>query len=230
LSTGIGLILLYSGLRKIDPTFTAFIARSHPVMVILLGVIFLKERLRRIELLPLVLMLAGGVVGVWGRPRDVNVGVMLAFLGYVAFAFHRLFVKTASAHVRAEITVFYRAAFAWVLLSLWALATGRADFHVPGKYWAVVFLGAFLSPVLGNVLSFHAYRYYSLSRSALVMMIQPLLVLPMAYVFLGMLPNRQGLVGGLLILAGAAWMSWIHLVGSGRHAAGDIPHVASPGG
>ncbi|HUW56537.1 MAG TPA: DMT family transporter [Planctomycetota bacterium] len=209
-STGVGLVLLYSGLKRIDPTFTAFIARSHPVMVILLGVIFLKERLRAVELLPLVLMLAGGVIGVWGRPRDVNVGVALASLGYVAFAFHRLFVKTASVHVRAEITVFYRAALAWVLIVVWTVATGRADFNVPGKYWLVAFVGALISPVLGNLLSFHAYRYYNLSQSALVLMIQPLLVLPIAYVFLGMLPSRQGLLGGLLILVGAFAVVWIH--------------------
>ncbi len=214
LTTGVGLILLYSGLRKIDPTFTAFIARSHPVMVILLGVIFLKERLHRIELLPLVLIVAGGVISVWGRPREVNIGVVLVFLGYVAFAFHRLFIKVETKRLSTEVIVFYRALLALVIVSVWSLTTGRADFDVPLRFWLVVFFGSLISPICGNLLSFHAYRYYSLSQSALVLMIQPVLVLPMAYVFLGTFPTRQGLLGGLLILIGAFAMVWIHFSSS----------------
>jgi drug/metabolite transporter (DMT)-like permease len=213
-TAGVGLLLIYAGLKRLDPSFQAFLARSHPVMVILLGVVFLKDRLRPVELLPMSVMLLGGFVSVYGRWGAVSAGVILTLVGFASFAFHRLFVKMLSGKLHVEVIVFYRAAIAAVVVSLWvlpAIRRGNIDFNVPVRFYAVTFLGALIAPVAGNLLSFHAYRYWSLSRGALVLMMQPLFVLPMALVFLGRLPTAQGLIGGCVILAGAFWMTWMHM-------------------
>ena len=211
LCTGVGMVILYEGIRLLDPSFTSFLARSFPVMVILLGVIFLKERLRLIEILPMVLMLLGGVVSVWGRWGEVGVGVVLVLSGYWLFAFHRLFVKLSSTRVKTTVLVFYRAFGAWVLVTIWMLASGRADFSVDAHYWWVLFLGALLAPGLGNMLSFHSYQYWSMSRNVMVLTIQPLIVLPMAWLVFHKLPEPQALVGGGIILVGSVWVSWLYL-------------------
>lgn len=228
LCTGVGMVVLYEGIRRLDSSFVAFLARSFPVMVILLGVIFLKERLRLIEILPMVVMLVGGVVSVWGRWQEIGVGVMLVLVGYWLFAFHRLFVKLSTTRVKTTVIVFYRAFGGWLLVTVWMLASGRADFDVDVHYWWVLFLGALLAPCLGNMLSFHSYRYWSMSRNVMVMAIQPLVVLPMAWVVFGRLPASQALVGGFIILIGSVWISWIYLskpkkAAPTKEEAGEIP-------
>ncbi len=94
LTTGIGMILLYGSLRLLDPSFTAFLARAHPLLVILMSLILLKERLRLMEVLPMVVMFAGGVACAWGRWPQVGTGMMMAILSYVMWAIHRVFTKT----------------------------------------------------------------------------------------------------------------------------------------
>jgi len=230
ISVGIGLVLLYSGLKLIDPTFTAFLARSLPVMVVLLGVVFLGERLKAIEILPMALMVGGGVISVWGRWETVGIGVTLALLGYVAFAFQRLFAKIGAGKVDSAVQVFYRAAIAWVVVTTWMLISGRADFNVPTKYWWVLFLGAFLSPCMGNMLSFHSYKYWSLSRNAMVLMIQPLLVLPMAWLFLARTPEPKAIIGGIVILVGALWVTWIHMPRKNRRPSEETELLAEETG
>lgn len=218
LVTGVSIVVFYSGLRLLDPSFSAFLARSLPVMVILLGVLFLKERLRAVELLPMGFMVLGGVVSVFGRWHAVGLGVTLVLVGYLGFAVHRLLAKVEARRVCVEVLVLYRTGLAAVVIAVWAFVGGKLDFHVDARYWYVLFLGALLSPCLGNMVSFKSYQYWSLSRAALVLMIQPLLVLPMAYVFLHKLPSRQELLGGILILVGAFVMVWIHFRRSGRRA------------
>ncbi|HUU42643.1 MAG TPA: DMT family transporter [Planctomycetota bacterium] len=211
LCTGVGMVLLYDGIRRLDPSFVAFLARLFPAMVIVLGVVFLKERLRMIELAPMGVMVLGGIVSVWGRWGAVGAGVALALTGYLLFAFHRLFAKLSTAHVKASVLVFYRALGGWMVVTAWMLVLRRADFDVAPRYWWVLLVGALLGPCLGNMLSFHSYRYWSMSRNVMVLTIQPLIVLPLAWAVFRKLPEPQALVGGAVILAGSVWISWIYL-------------------
>jgi len=45
----------------------------------------------------------------------------------------------------------------------------------------------------------------------MVLTIQPLLVLPLAFIFLGSMPTVKGLVGGGMIMIGALWIAYIHV-------------------
>ena len=99
-----------------------------------------------------------------------------------------------------------------VLIACWVFATGTADFAVEMRYWYVTLLGAFLGPCASFLFTFRSYRYWHLSQSTIVLTAQPLLVLPLAYAFLGTLPTTKELVGGCIILAGAFWLAFIHVV------------------
>ncbi|MBU7046973.1 MAG: EamA family transporter, partial [Theionarchaea archaeon] len=71
--------------------------------------------------------------------------------------------------------------------------------------------GAFLAPCTSFLLTFRALKYWELSRVNMLKTTQPLFVLPMAYLVFGKIPGGITLFGGLLILIGALWLSWIHL-------------------
>jgi len=53
LATGIGMLLAWSGLSMLDPSFASFLWRFSPVLIIVLSVLFLGERLRFIEIIPI---------------------------------------------------------------------------------------------------------------------------------------------------------------------------------
>jgi len=61
LTTGAGMILTWSGLALLEPSFAAFLWRFLPVLTILLGAIFLGEKLLARELVIVGIMLFGAV-------------------------------------------------------------------------------------------------------------------------------------------------------------------------
>ena len=210
LVTAGAMLLSWWGLSMLDPAFYAFLFRFYPVLTILLAAIFLSEKLPRRLFAPAALMIAGGILSTVGRWHIVALGMCLTLVACCMAALTSLIVKIKVFEIRTNVMVFYRVFIAAVVVALVVLATGKADFNVAGKYWAVILLGAFLGPCLAHVLMFRSYAYWDLSLSSIVYTAQPLLVIPLAYAVLGRLPAGMELVGGLIILAGAFWLALAH--------------------
>ncbi len=213
LATGAGMILTWAGLARLDPSFAAFLWRFSPVLTLLLSALLLGERLMVKELVPVAVMVLGGSLSAVGRWHIVGMGMTLTLLGCFATAVQMLIAKVKVSEVHPNVLVFYRAGIGALVIALWTLPTGKADFDAATSYWAVTLLGAFLGPCASFLLTFRSYRYWDLSRSSIVLMAQPLFVLPLAYFVFGKLPAGIELVGGLVILVGAFWLGWIHRQG-----------------
>ena len=211
LFTGAGMICAWAGLLLMDPSFNAFLWRMMPVMGMLLGVIFLKERLSLLDVLPVAVMLVGGAAGTLGRWEAVAAGVLFTVVSAVMFALQLLIGKLQSGKLGEVALVFYRSFFACIVVVIWTFATGKQHFDVSVSVWLVTALGSFLGPFAGFVCMYRSYRYWGLSRSSMVMSVQPLVVLPLAVWVLGEIPNQQELLSGAIILVGALWLGWVQI-------------------
>lgn len=216
LATGVGMILVWSGLAQLDPSFQAFLWRFQPVLTILLSALFLSERFTVNELVPAAAMVLGGFVGAIGRWQIVGSGMILTIFACFAFAVQMLIAKKMVAEIHPNVLVFYRVGIGALIIALWTLLTGKGNFGVAASHWLVTLLGAFLGPCVSFLLTFRSYRYWDLSRSAVVKTVEPLFVLPLSYVVLAKLPTGKELLGGCLILVGGFWFAWIHLMGRTR--------------
>jgi len=203
LLTGIGMLLGWEGLAILDPTFVAFLKRFEPVLVVLLSLFYLKERLVLGDVISLILMTLGGIGSAFGRWNVIGEGVILIIGSSLATALQRLIAKTNIQNVSPIILVFYRISIATGAIALWTIGSGGLDFNVESRYWAITLLGALLGPCLSFLCTFNAYRYWKLSRSTLVLMLQPLFALFLAALFLQQFPTKQELIGGLIILVGS---------------------------
>ncbi len=210
LATGSGMILAWSGLSMLDPSFASFIWRFSPVLIIVVSSVILGERLRRIEVAPIAIMILGGAMTTLGRWNIVGMGVVLTLTACVAVAVQMLIVKINVNEIHPNVLVFFRVSLAALVIGLWAVANGKLDFAIGPSYLLVTLLGAFLGPCASFLLTFRSYRYWGLSRSSIVLTGQPLLVLPMAYVAFGKIPTGLELLGGFVILAGAFWLVRLH--------------------
>lgn len=208
--TGAGMLLTWAGLSELDPTFQSFIYRFQPALNIGLAALFLGERILVKEVFPFILMVAGGLISFIGRWDVVGIGVILTLLAIMAVAGQMLIAKERIKDVDSNVMVFYRVLFGAIVIAIWTFSTGKADFHVELSYWLITLLGALLGPTLSWVFTFRSYQYWELSRSSIVLTIQPLFVFPMAYVFLGQLPEENEILGGIIILIGAMWLMWVH--------------------
>jgi drug/metabolite transporter (DMT)-like permease len=210
LATGSGMILAWSGLALLDPSFASFLWRFSPVLIIILSFFMLGERLRMIEVAPIAAMVLGGAITTVGRWHIIGTGVILTLAGCVAVSIQMLVVKMNVERIHPNIMVFFRVFLAAVITGFWAVASGRLDLNVEISYVLVAVLGAFLGPCASFLLTFRSYRYWDLSRSSIVLTGQPLLVIPMAYFFFGKLPTGFELLGGLIILGGAFGLILLH--------------------
>jgi drug/metabolite transporter (DMT)-like permease len=210
LATGTGMVLAWSGLSMLDPSFASFLWRFSPVLIIILSVFFLGERLRSIEAVPIGIMVLGGAMTTFGRWHIVGLGVVLTLLGCVAVAVQMLVVKLNIARIHPNILVFYRVSLAALFITLWSVMNGKLHFEISAPHLAVTLLGAFLGPCASFLLTFRSYRYWELSRSSIVLTAQPLFVLPMAFLAFGKIPTGLELLGGFVILAGAFSLVWLH--------------------
>jgi drug/metabolite transporter (DMT)-like permease len=210
-ATALGMVLGWKGLTRLDPSFASFLWRLLPVFTILSGVIILKERLSKKEAFAMAIMLLGSLWSVVGRWDTVGTGVTLTVLACCTGVVQLLIAKSQIRQVHPDVLVAYRVGIGAVLIASWVFATGTADFAVEARYWYVTLLGAFLGPCASFLLTFRSYRYWALSQSTIVLTAQPLLVLPLAYAFLGTLPTTRELVGGCIILGGAFWLTHIHV-------------------
>lgn len=215
-ATGIGMILAWNGLARLDPAFASFLWRFLPVLTIISGVLFLNERLSKKEVLIMGIMLFGGLWGVVGRWESVGSGVIFTILAGLTGAVQLLIAKSRIYQVHPNVLVAYRVGIGAVVIACWVFATGAANFAVEVRYWYVTLLGAFLGPCASFLFTFRAYRYWTLSQSSIILTAQPLLVLPLAYAFLGTLPTHRELVGGCIILVGAFWLAYIQAVKNTR--------------
>jgi drug/metabolite transporter (DMT)-like permease len=217
LATGVGMLLAWEGLSLLDPTFASFIWRFFPVVTMLAGMLILRERLSRQEVLSIAIMLFGSFWSAAGRWHLVGKGIVLTMLAGCAGTVQLLIAKSQTHLVHPNILVAYRVVIGAVFIACWAFLTQKADFGVGISYWCVTLLGAFLGPCASFLLTFRAFRHWSLAQTTAVLTAQPLLVLPLAYIFLGSLPTVRELVGGCIILLGAFWLAFIQ-VAKGKKA------------
>ncbi len=211
LTTGLAMIWGWTALSILDPSFQAFLNRFAPVLAIFFGVLFLKEKITGREIAAIVVMVAGGVISTIGTWQAVATGIFFALLSFIMIALQHLIAKTAVSSVHVTVIVFYRSMLAFLVILLWGVIRGGFDFEVPLRYWLTAALGAFLGPCFSHILYFRSFSFWELSRSSMVSNIQPLFVIPMAYMFLGEFPEKMQLIGGMIILAGILWLGWIHL-------------------
>ncbi len=216
LLTGAGMILTWTGLSTLDPSLAAFLMRFTPLMAIALGVIFLKDRFGRLELVGVGMMVAGSLLSAAGRWGAVGPGMVYCLLACAAIAGQTFICKLAAGSCHTMVLVFYRSAGGALMVGLWTLTSGGANFDAPASYHLVTVLGALVSPVLGQLLLFRSYLHWDFSRSMVVYTSQPLFVAVLAHAFLDRWPDAQALAGGALILAGAFWFSWLNAGRSAR--------------
>jgi drug/metabolite transporter (DMT)-like permease len=209
-TTGIGMILAWAGLALLDPSFSSFLWRFAPALTIIASYVVLREKMSVWEIFPLAIMLIGGAISTIGVWHVVGTGVVLTLLACVFVAIQMLVAKKSIADISANTLVFYRVAGAAVVITLYSLLIHKVEFSGDFSQWAASLAGAFLGPCCSFLFTFRSYRYWSLSRSSIVLTIQPLIVLPMAYIAFGRIPTVLQLIGGAIILAGALWLAKLH--------------------
>lgn len=228
----------WAALKLMDPTFSAFLGRFTPMMAILLGTILLKERIRLLEWMAVTVMVGGGALSTLGGTWRLEwLGITLTLIASFFTALQLTIGKLGGSNIPPVVMNVYRTGVTAIAFIVWCLVMGGFDLTpAQPRHWAGILIGALLGPCLSITLLYSSYRYWGMTRSAMVLTLQPLAVLPMAYLMFHDIPGGWKLIGGLIIVAGGLWLVVLQrppdeklpvVVGTGIPSLAKDPHAPS---
>ncbi len=195
----------WAGVQKMDPSLAAFINRLEVLIAITLGIIFLGERLNRIETLGAVVSVVGIIVMKMTLRIEYSEGFWLVLIGAILFGVTEFVSKVAVKHVDPVALAFVRNMFLAVMYWIVVLA-GGISFDGIGRVWIGVLALGLLGPVMARMAYLLALKRIELSKVAVISQSQPVFVIIIALLALGQLPSVKEIYGGVLLTAGCLIM------------------------
>lgn len=213
LGTPLTLFILFTGIQRTTAVDASIIAVITPILVILGGVLFLKEKVTATEKIGIGLILLGTAVTILkplfenGLSVDQNLyGNSLVFVGSLTWAIFTLLSKKEK-----KLDSFILSSFSFVVgmfcFSLLAL-TGNsfsAEFEI-NSLNLNAFLGIFYMAVLGSVVAYYTYIYglsrIEASEATIFTYLQPVFAVPISVIFLKEKVGLPFMFGAVIIIAG----------------------------
>lgn len=205
-----------------DPSVTSFLGNLFPVMVMMGGILILKEKFGWIETVGAAVALIGAFIISYNGGaslktlfiRGAGVVVINALLATTATLVVKVHVKKLS----PELLNLNRST--WLLAySVMMFFIFRQSAIIPLSAFENIAIGAILGPFLSVLTVYYSYRYIDASRSAIVQSLKGIFVLFGALLFFKTFPLPHQLFGGILSVTGvlALTMAQANVIREKKH-------------
>ncbi len=201
----------FNAINITGSTLTAFLVRFSTIFIILLGIIFLKEKLHIHDIIGLLIAIAGAFIINFSGGYNISSGVLVAIAASLAIAVHqvlsKVYVKTIEPLLLVSLRTLYTAAF----LGLYALLTSKLQ---PFPMGQVPFLtvAIVINAVFGFVFFYKALELMDVSKVAIIRTLDPFIVVIYALALYRAIPDARELAGGTLIVAGVLVTMYGHSI------------------
>lgn len=195
-------VLLFTSYNYIPSGMSTTLHFIYPVFTILGCVLFLKEKLRPLKLLCVLLCFGGVVLFYDGESAAGIFGMMLALISGITYAFYTIYLRQSRLQEMDSLKlIFYLNLVAAVMIGIMAGAGGNLTIDMTPKAWLVAFVFASLASFIG-VLGFQeGVKYIGPETTVILSTFEPI-----TSVIVGVLVYQESfslktLVGCICILA-----------------------------
>lgn len=195
----------WAGVQRMDPSLAAFLNRSEVAIAIFLGIVLLRERLSRMEILGLLVSLFGIVVMRLTLRMEYSDGFWLVLIGSLFFGLTEFISKVAIRHVEPIKLAYLRNMLMAATYGTLLAASGQGFEGLEQVWPGVVALGL-LGPIISRMAYLSALRRLELSKVAIISQTQPVFVIVVALAVFGQLPTVREFLGGAFLVSGCALM------------------------
>lgn len=203
LTSIIALASFWIGLSLIDAAHVGFLSRLEIVVIVILGILFLKERFTILEALAGIVIFAGTLFIQHSIPRQASLGFWIALFSAFTMGLMEIFSKMAVKYIIPYRLTAVRNIIVGVVLLIWAAGKGTFTIDL-GWYWAGIAFVSIMGPVLGRTIYLYALKYTEVTKVGLTTQIQPIFIMAAAIFFLNEFPSTSEIIGGTMIIAGCA--------------------------
>jgi drug/metabolite transporter (DMT)-like permease len=201
LLVGVNTNMGFVAVRYLDPGTASLLSRTSILFGVALGLLWLGERLTRIEALGSAVAV-GGVIAVSAQPGDYfRWGSALVIASTLLYAVHSAVVKRYAGHIPFGDFMFFRVAS--VAAVLCALALGQGALVWPtAPAWGWLIVAATVNVVISRGLYYLALRRLDMSLLTIILTLTPVVTWLWSIVLFGGWPTAQEAAGGAATIAG----------------------------
>lgn len=208
---GASTAMSYTAVSLIDTGTASMLSKTSTLFSIVIGLWWLHERLRRIQVIGGVLALVG-VILITFQPGDIfRWGALLILGSSLMYAYHAALVKRYGGEMGFVDFFFYRLLF--TTLTLGAIALLRPwTINAPPSIWLLIFVAGAVDIVISRTLYYLALRRLPMSLHAIILTVSPVVTLFWAYLFFDTFPGPLQLFGGATVIIGVTLAAYFRNV------------------
>jgi drug/metabolite transporter (DMT)-like permease len=198
----------FLGLQYITASLERLILFSYPTLVLLIGVIFLKEPVQRNQIIALFFTYTGIITAfsgsfIGGQNENIYLGGVLIFFSALCYAIYLVgsgyllpkigtlkFTSLAMSTAAVAVIIHHGLSHQWAL------------FHFPMEVYILGAMVAILATVIPSLLISEGIRIIGSGNSSIIGSVGPVSTIVLAYIFLDEVLNWIQWVGTLLVISG----------------------------
>lgn len=203
-ANALSVVLWFAAIKAIGATLTTFLLRFMTIFLIILGIIFLKEKLNTLEAIGAAIAIAGALVMNFNASSILLIGTIIAVLAAFAVAVQEIIAKIYVARISPMELTSIRTTFVLPFLLIYALLAGNigAAAEIKAGSLLLIIAGSTASAVIGFIFWYKAIERMDVSKAAIIRTVDPFIVMVYAFLIFSTAPTQKELIGGTLIVAG----------------------------
>lgn len=194
----------FGAVAYIDPGSAALIAQTYTVFTLGLGLFWLRERLRPLQLVGAALAVVGVFV-ISFQPGEIGsllrLGALLVLVSNLAYALHTAVVKRYGDGIEFGNFFLFRVGSTALFLLLFSLGRGEMSWPDANVWLLLLVVGTF-NVTIGRILYYLALRRLKMSIHTILLTLSPALTILWSLALFGERPSLQGFIGGTVIIGG----------------------------
>ncbi len=188
-----------------NPAIVSFLGNISPALVVVLGILLLKEKFNTLEKIGILIALIGAFLVSFKWTLNIDklfvAGSEYVLISAIAVSINVIIAKKNINQIKPELLSITRV-FALFVFSVIAIFTLNQNFTFPPQALIIAMYGAFVGPFLGAYAQYTALKYISASKVMIIQASKSFVILIFAFVLLGLWPIWIQVVGGVLTVSG----------------------------
>lgn len=194
-------VINYAAVSFIDPGTASLLGKTSVLFSLLLGLFWLRERLKPIEVLGALLALIGAFI-IGFQPGDyLRFGSLMVLISTFLYALHTAIVKRHGERIDFGDFFLFRIGSIAFFLFLFAVARGQLVWPTPIA-WVLVIVAGTVDVVISRSLFYLSLRRMRMSIHTVILTLSPVVTIVWALILFGDMPTRISLIGGTFVILG----------------------------
>lgn len=194
-------ILWTYGVLYAGPALTSFVFRFDIVFTVIIGIIILKEKLSRMDMLGITIAIVGAFVTAYSATELIIFSTIIILIAALFSSISIILAKIYVKNIDSLSLAAGRSVYIFLSVLVVSIFFGRIQIPTINLLFLTFFAG-FVGAFLGFFTFYKSLSFYEVSKAMAVRSIEPFFASIFSLIILFMVPSVNQMIGGFIIIAG----------------------------